>query len=156
MSSSRALGSYAPGRMSLHVSPCGLTSSGLRPAEESSPIAPLISLSTIQKSPISVDSTRGARSLNFCGTLRTHRSLGGFTCESAETIRLLMVLRPPGCAPLSTHRRSLVKQLIESGSLAAKTLDSAHDVARSPCASHPGQARLHHGGKRRTGDLRGA
>ena len=53
-------------------------------------MAPLICESTIQKSPCCVDSTRGARSLNFCGTLRTHRSFGGLTCESAEMMRSLM------------------------------------------------------------------
>src|SRR5262245_49779607 len=69
----------------------GLNSSGLRPAEESSPMAPLISASTIQKSPPGDDSTRGARSLNSAGTSRVHRSLAGFTWESAEMIRSVAI-----------------------------------------------------------------
>ena len=54
-------------------------------------MAPLTSESTIQKSPMSVDSTRGTRSLSFSGALRVQRSFGGLTCESAETIRSLLI-----------------------------------------------------------------
>src|SRR5207245_9607625 len=60
---------------------------GVRPAEAARPIAPESCESTIQKSPCGVDSTRGARSRSFAGAHRVHRSLGGFTCESAEMSR---------------------------------------------------------------------
>ena len=53
-------------------------------------MAPLICESTIQRSPMSVDSTRGALSLNCAGQSRTQRSFGGLTCESAETMRSLI------------------------------------------------------------------
>src|SRR5262245_54293817 len=62
-------------------------------------MAPLISESTIQKSPMSVDSTRGARSLNCAGQFFTQRSFGGLTCESAETMRSL--IGEPSCASSS-------------------------------------------------------
>jgi len=69
----------------------GLKSSGLRPAEESRPMAPLTCESTIQKSPWGVDSTRGARSLNAAGTSRVHKSRAGFTWESAEMMRSVAI-----------------------------------------------------------------
>src|SRR5213593_3367053 len=87
--------------------PAGRNSSGFRPAEASRPIAPEICESTIQKSPCGVDSTRGARSRSFAGADRVHRSLGGFTCESAEMSRsfgipfLLAVLNRAGRAESS-------------------------------------------------------
>src|SRR5688572_2116027 len=106
MSSRRAFGSYAPGRISLYVSPVGLKSSGFRPADESSPMAPVISESVTQKSPMGPDSTRGARSLSAGGQFWTHRSFGGLTWESAEMIRsvaiasALLNLSSTGGAPL--------------------------------------------------------
>ena len=54
-------------------------------------MAPLICESTIQKSPCSVDSTRGARSLRPDGASRIQRSFGGFTCESAEMMRSVLI-----------------------------------------------------------------
>ena len=54
-------------------------------------MAPLICESTIQKSPCSVDSTRGTRSLSCAGASRVQRSFGGLTCESAEMMRSVLI-----------------------------------------------------------------
>src|SRR5689334_23237711 len=105
MSARRASASYEPGRISLYVRPYALNSSGLRPADASSPIAPEICESTIQKSPCGVDSTRGARSRSFSGALRVHRSFGGFTCESAEMIRSFAIGRASLGRGLNRPRR---------------------------------------------------
>src|SRR6266852_88825 len=75
--------------------PVGRKSSGLWPAEASSPIAPEILESTTQKSPCGVDSTRGARSRSCAGACDVHRSFGGFTCGSAEMMRSFAMGRPP-------------------------------------------------------------
>src|ERR687888_489331 len=47
--------------------------------------------STTQTSPSGVVSTRGTRSRRLAGASRSQRSGGGFTCESAEMRRPVMV-----------------------------------------------------------------
>src|SRR5215813_12628227 len=67
--------------------------------------------STTQTSPSGVDSTRGTRSLRRVGASRCQRSGGGFTWESAETIRSCMV---PSCEV------SVDGKLIDLAGVAAK------------------------------------
>src|SRR5262245_4657256 len=87
----------------------GLNSSGFRPADASSPIAPEICESTIQKSPCSVDSTRGARSRSAAGAAFTHRSFGGFSWESAEMMRSFGIDRSPLVLEVLTDRGDAVQ-----------------------------------------------
>src|SRR5881275_76438 len=56
--------------------------------------------STTHTSPSGVDSTRGTRSASRCGASRSHRSGGGFTCESAE---ISLSATPRGLARARTY-----------------------------------------------------